>query len=784
MATPLELTWAKSYYYTGNGLPIPDPLDDWVEDSVARDYKNKFMEPLNRLKGTPTETLPSPEDIKTLSQLASKYKIKGVMRYLPYMAHIADSSLSWPANLEDSFAKLAKMRKVICQCQNGEPFIAFKDDNGNIPEKPDFVHELGDLNRFPDGLPDVHALAREDWRTMNDFRIKAIQQAFAHGIINESELRVIPYAVPDGNKIVNVNTTAVDNRIPRYAIRKLINNLPTSTIDNAESVYHAAYNFCMKHPDMYQYELKDLRVIIKSVSTEEPVELNDETVIKYLNEVHGMNIDDLQQVLKPNVQDFYMSTVLLSDEDTDMSAKDFVNKLTTSDKATTLDSIVEKYCQASNIPLTCSIEQLLKHMTVEDADIDPLNQCRYTLCDYWEAGKIDADMTIDDFLELKTSKDGGDQITRLVNGDLDTIAYLKTKMVDANVYGDTLLKNLGIVIKQPEVNEEDAYMYACTRLADSDPEVLDYLKRNLIEGSSYYSFMQDMGVFDSLAKCEDIAIYDLKKSLEAQDSLDQFVSKLGIQTEPNVTCFDSLLPNLRGYLSQSVENNTPVTMDAVASIIAEDMGLGGPDSFIEKSCVKDAITALSGGEFIQAVLKMPRIADKINESNKQKEIDFSTCSLGNNTKEIIQRCVNSWMEGLTQENVVTNILKDAGFESKPIESIAPALLAGKGPEEVVNALKECKLVTSDTPVELVDDLGYNVCEYILQSVRKEMLHNDSLDFKMGIADISNHFAEFFMYTKGLNLEALKNNIKTTQPELNDYGQKLVDEVFEKYLGGK
>lgn len=391
MLDALVITWAKKYYGPCIGLKEPDSFGD--ESAINTEFLNAFKLPIYKFLGLRPNDALEPKHIVYFNTEFKNAKLYGDYRVLEIIANnYCDSSLPWPNNLEKAVEKF-KDEMVPCAAvlPKGKSFATYRTADGVMLTDPNAVY-LGDLSKFKGRVPNIKELSQVNPTTITDFQIDALRAAVNGGVLKASDLAKTLYEVPDLDKgeFVTEPVDAMDTRLPKFYVRRFVNNLPEALKASCPSQYEAALSYAesAELSSADQSTVNQIRNIVKSIrkaSTQKPAEpdyvpteesantetnlidqLNDDIVMEYLNKRFGIPFCELSEVVNPTEKTLYSSSLLL-DSNKDMSAKDFLDAVNSGEAsaADTLDEVIKAYCRQNDIDLECTIAQLIHHIGFE-----------------------------------------------------------------------------------------------------------------------------------------------------------------------------------------------------------------------------------------------------------------------------------------------------------------------------------------------------------------------------------------------------------------------------------
>lgn len=399
-----ELPWFQQFFYKEAGLQAAQDLKTAYKNNNGEElFQKYFLNPVESLfqtlRGAKGENKDQPltdVDIKEFVVTYGSFKMYAPFRTLPFllstfMTDVITEQSTLKDALEKSIDKLqTKLVTVAMLCKGGRPFIAYAD-NESIPY---FAHVqdtavLGLMSHFRNRLPNLKELSQSNPTTITDYQITALRHAVQSEMLKEENLSNVIYEVPDYDKgaILKVPVNAMDERLPGYYVRRLINQLAPAFVSDYETSYHAALAYAKEHPEEYrstipvlekildkiekkQYQMANTSVVEDRSKGVDISGLNDDNVTEYLHVTYGIPYDGIANLLRPTAKTLYTTSELLDDADT-MSAKEFIDQVNEGQAPMgTLDEIVEAYCKHNNVSLDCTIAQLIHHINYE-GDVMP-----------------------------------------------------------------------------------------------------------------------------------------------------------------------------------------------------------------------------------------------------------------------------------------------------------------------------------------------------------------------------------------------------------------------------
>lgn len=468
--------WADNFYFKGVGLPVQDiPESDEVK--VQEEYLEFFAHPVASILHRTMDTDLTVDEVKMFmfavsqSKIVSPYYLIPVIDSLPGVGKREESEeLSDFLNRVSSYCE-ANLHVVYMACTKNNTFKAYADRRsltvGTFPNKPIV---LGKEKSFKQP-PILKRLIDIPPSSLNDYCILALKSAVSSGIVNEAELRKEKYSIVQDGKVVQSYVTAISPELPSYFVRKLIADLPQATIASAPSQYHAALDYAEDHASEYRVALHELRDIMDTIIEDDEPQLNDKIVMEYLHERFDIPITDLQEVvLIPTAKKLYTSSYLLSGQERNMSAEEFVDYINDNQDAATgtLDELIEAFCREENFSTMQTVENLIRFINDEPLDTSVLNNEQFASTELTQP-EVNPETVVLNFLD--TNVHIGEGLKKLIR---DAILYdkdvevptaidilkpleLPSYILDSIVHAAST--NRPAVIPKQEIEQEDVSDY-------------------------------------------------------------------------------------------------------------------------------------------------------------------------------------------------------------------------------------------------------------------------------------------------------------------------------------
>lgn len=492
-------TWYKTYMYASVGRKIPTDLQ--IDESKAEKlFETEFITPVTlMLYGDSSKELTT-DDYKKFMNALRSVDLPSSLHLLNVLIKDKYFEMNTTLGIAYSLAEAALKFKddhveaYLC-CKDGKDFIGFTK-----PHKDEIVGSFEDINvcylgpksRLVSHGNLIQELAKKSPVSLNDFAVEALRNAVDAGIIEEDKLSTCLYSMPTGNGF-EVQTVSAMSAIPSYFVRRLIKLLPAVTVSEAESPYHAALDYAQNHKE-YTNCVDELEQIILSAGAKVHVQVNDglsdTAVLEYINNKFGTEIKDLNELVHPTAQQLYTSSILLPEDDKNISVEEFVDRVNENPESVsgTLDDLIRAYCNQEKVDTNCTVVQLIDH--INGIAIVPKTFRDYVI-EFKAENHVDGDTTLNEIIAGKTHDPEYDvNITKEIINSIDWMSdELKKEVLYAIDKDDRYidfpklndqLKKIGVpddIISACLVAEQTSKPFVMPRLSiPTDEAVVNYLK--------------------------------------------------------------------------------------------------------------------------------------------------------------------------------------------------------------------------------------------------------------------------------------------------------------------
>jgi hypothetical protein len=332
-------------------------------------------------------------------------KLPSAIHYLNEVArdYIQGSDIQTQFNQAAQSFKDSSKEVYLMTNKSTAPFIGYISHHDKLIGDWDVVDlfVIGETRRFNKGL-NINQLVQSNPTKLTDFGIDALRTLVSHGVVNADNLAREKYCIPNVNgtgfQMAIVN--ALTPQLPSYFVRKLINELPEATKNDAESPYHAAYEYAQQHPNDYRTALRELKDILDNASTPQATGLTDEIVAKYISDKYGQSMEDvLNNLCVPTAQKLYTSTYFLGEEDRDLSAEELVSKVKENPMSVcgTMDELLIAFCTQENFSREHTINELIDF--INDVEVAEKPTIQQQVASFAVENSINMETTLQEFVD-------------------------------------------------------------------------------------------------------------------------------------------------------------------------------------------------------------------------------------------------------------------------------------------------------------------------------------------------------------------------------------------------
>ena len=405
------LVWANNYYGKSLGLdkPVLDLDNPANEKRVLQEYDTLFEKPLAYML-TGTQNLPESRDVLN-NALASLAKCK-ITDWIYTMKYWVDNDFfvytgDFNKDLENCINKVQSEMGVLFGTASlyGTDICLHTHHGrviGNIPTKL-FIY--GKLVRTKFGGTLLIKLVNAKPSKTSSAERELLRIALEKKVITDDLLATESVTVPINTEVEEVcNVNAVSPLLPPSEYLALAEALPTSLLNKGLTQLSIIKDYVksMKVSEEVMEYINNIPQASKSAA-----ELNDDTVLDYLKNKHGMDVSSIGDLSVRN----RVPTLSMTNIDSELlkgSAKDLLEAFKEVDETelSTLDAIITDYCRDNKIDLSCTISQLIDsicydtHPTVMSAEDIVLQDAKKR--------NVSMDTTLDEYIKGVTHKDVDD----------------------------------------------------------------------------------------------------------------------------------------------------------------------------------------------------------------------------------------------------------------------------------------------------------------------------------------------------------------------------------------
>lgn len=407
------LTWFNSYYgkCIGATSPVREISGEADEKQIAEEYATKFLRPMCLIATGKHEP---PSDKSVLNRALNVIGTGPITDWIYLLNYWVDNGFfTYTGDLNADYARCVEKTRSEMHIVFATIGLTYKDiclHTVNRQTVDDIPYEVfyypRDMKAHYNGrlLQDT---CKKLPTALSDSEIAMLSAAEARRFITEDDLMVEEVMCPynHGNDQRFVPITALTPNRPPAGYLELCKTIAPAQIQQFPTLFLAIKDYAQSSPvpDSVRNYINiisgsdDLFAGIASNSNS-PVTLNDEMVIEYLREQHGLNCTGLGD-LAVSPKEAINRAIEIDSSLIEGSAQELLDHVMEQGDVTsgTLDEIIIKFCKDNKLSQDCTIKQLIE---VLNYDVHPTPPTFLDMiAQYMSENKAPAETTFDDVIK-------------------------------------------------------------------------------------------------------------------------------------------------------------------------------------------------------------------------------------------------------------------------------------------------------------------------------------------------------------------------------------------------